>query len=384
VSSSLRIGITCYPTFGGSGIIASEIGQSLARRGHEVHVIASSAPSRLDLSAERVFFHRVAVKDYPLFDHSPYALALAAKMVEVTTDARLDLLHVHYAVPHATSAYLARQILGAAAPRLITTLHGTDITLVGNDPSFLPITRFSMLKSDRLTVPSQFLARATRENFDLPTDTAIEVIPNFVDTSYWRPPEPRRWSAFAPLFGEAAAPVLVHSSNFRVIKRVDDVVRIFARVRAQRPVFLLLIGDGPERQAIETLAAELGVAAAVRFVGARRDFVDLLAQADVFLMPSGSESFGLAALEAQSCGLPVVATRVGGVEEVIEDGETGMLAPLGAIDEMAADVLSLLEDHARHARMAAAARARAMLIFEREPVVDRYQALYARVLTDRR
>ena len=372
---TLRIGITCYPTFGGSGIIASEIGQSLARRGHEVHFIASAPPSRLDLVADRVFFHGVEVKNYPLFDHSPYALALAAKMVEVSTAQRLDLIHVHYAVPHATSAYLARQILGDAAPRLVTTLHGTDITLVGNDPSFLPITRFSMLKSDRLTVPSQFLAQATRDNFDLP-DAPIEVIPNFVDTDYYRPAE-RRWGLLA--LGEPA-PVLVHSSNFRAVKRVDDVVRIFARVRKARRAYLVLVGDGPERDGIERLAAELGVLDDVRFLGARRDFVDVLQQSDLFVMPSESESFGLAALEAQSCGVPVVATRVGGVAEVIAHGETGLLSPLYAVEQMANDALALLDDPVRYERMRQAARARVLAEYRREPMVTRYEDCYARVL----
>ena len=375
--SSLRIGICCYPTFGGSGIIASEIAQSLAGRGHEVHVIASAPPSRLDLTTERLSFHAVNVKNYPLLDSSPYALALASKLVEVSTRAQLDLLHVHYAVPHATSAYLARQILGANAPRLVTTLHGTDITLVGNDPSFLPITRFSMMQSDRLTAPSQFLAGATRRNFDL--DMPIDVIPNFVDTDHYRPTEKR--SALAALFTGEPAPVLTHSSNFRAVKRVDDVVRVFARVLARRRAYLLLVGDGPERKSVEALASSLGVAHAVHFAGAQRDFVELMSEADVFLMPSESESFGLAALEAQSCGLPVIATRVGGVPEVIIDGETGILVPLGELVQMAEATLALLEDRPRYEAMSRAARARALAHYRRDPVVTLYETCYAEVLS---
>jgi N-acetyl-alpha-D-glucosaminyl L-malate synthase BshA len=369
--SALRVGICCYPTFGGSGIIASEIARSLATRGHAVHVIASALPQRLDPATTGVRFHPVQVKDYPLFDHSPYALALAAKMVEISTGERLDLLHVHYAVPHATSAFLAREILGAAAPRLITTLHGTDITLVGNDPSFLPITRFSMQKSDLLTTPSQFLADATVANFAL--KGPIEVIPNFVDTDYYQPGTP-----------PSGPPILVHSSNFRAVKRVDDVVRIFALVRARTPAQLILIGDGPERAAIERQVAELRLTEHVRFLGAQREFVDVLQRATLFLMPSGSESFGLAALEAQSCGVPVVATRVGGVAEVIDDGVTGLLAPLGAIEQMAEQALALVADPERRTAMSRAARQRALDRFQREPMVSRYEAAYRRVLAARR
>ena len=376
--SSLRVGISCYPTFGGSGIIASEIAMSLASRGHEVHVIASSPPSRLTLDG--VHFHPVAVKNYPLLDHSPYALALASKMVEVSQSAQLDLLHVHYAVPHATSAYLARQILEARAPRLVTTLHGTDITLVGNDPSFLPITRFSMLKSDRLTAPSKFLAEATRRNFDLPDTLAIDVIPNFVDTTLYRPPTERSFAPFSSLFAGPPAPVLAHSSNFRAVKRVDDVVRVFAEVRARRPVYLLLIGDGPERDNVRSLADELGVTSDVHFLGAQREFVQLLQHASVFLMPSESESFGLAALEAQSCGVPVVATRVGGVPEVIVDGETGILVPLGDPGGMAQRVIALLDDEPMQRAMSVAARARALHRYQRDPMVTRYEACYEEVL----
>jgi N-acetyl-alpha-D-glucosaminyl L-malate synthase BshA len=374
----MNIGITCYPTFGGSGIVATEIGLSLGRRGHRVHFIAAEVPSRLDEFVDTVFFHAVEVRDYPLFDH-PYTLALASKMVAVATYEKLDLLHVHYAIPHAASAFLARQILGARAPRLVTTLHGTDITLVGNDSTFYPITRFSILHSDGVTVPSQYLAHATRNNFQI--EAPIEVIPNFVDCEVYRPADGPRGERLRHLFeGGERAPILVHNSNFRPLKRVDDVVRVLAAVRRRVPARLLLIGDGPERSRVEALVRELGLGEAVRFLGMQRNFVDVLQSADLFLLPSQIESFGLAALEALACGVPVVASRTGGVPEVVADGEVGLLFEVGDVEAMAGGVVRLLEDAALWARMSAAARARALALYPREPTVSRYEAYYRRVL----
>ncbi|HEX2571935.1 MAG TPA: N-acetyl-alpha-D-glucosaminyl L-malate synthase BshA [Polyangia bacterium] len=386
---NLHIGITCYPTFGGSGIIATEIGLGLAERGHRVHFIAYDVPSRLDRFVENVFFHEVEVRDYPLFDHSPYPLALASKMVEVSTYATLDLLHVHYAIPHATSAYLARQILGSRSPRIITTLHGTDITLVGSDPSFLPITRFSIEQSDGLTVPSHYLRRATYENLGVSPDVPIEVIPNFVDTDKYRPLVPRRKGELRHLFDRVAAdwddpaaapPILIHNSNFRPLKRVDDVVRILAEVRRAVPALLILVGDGPERSRVESLARELGLTSAVCFLGKQLNFVEVLQCSDVFLLPSETESFGLAALEALACGVPVVASRVGGVPEVVSEGETGFLCDVGDVRAMAAAVLRLVQEPAVHARMAETARVRVEAEWRREPMVTRYEEYYRKIL----
>jgi len=361
----MNVGITCYPTFGGSGIIATELGLELARRGHRVHFICSDVPWRFDRYAENVFFHEVAARDYPLFEHSPYVLALASKMVEVAQWEKLDLFHVHYAVPHATAAHLAREILGAAAPRLVTTLHGTDITVVGNDRSFLPITRFSIERSDGVTVPSEYLARATRDNLGLPAQP-IEVIPNFVDTDVYAPPPDGRRAAR-----------IVHNSNFRPLKRVADVVAVFAELRRTRDCELTLIGDGPERSRVERLVHELGLQSSVSFLGKRLDFVEVLRDARLFLQPSETESFGLAALEAMSCGVPVVASRTGGVPDVVGDG--GVLCEVGDVAAMAQASGRLLDDDGEHARLSANARRRAVERFRKEPTVDAYEAYYRRI-----
>jgi N-acetyl-alpha-D-glucosaminyl L-malate synthase BshA len=378
--SALRIGITCYPTVGGSGIIATEVGLALAARGHQVHFIASAMPMRLG-PAPNVWFHEVGALDYPLYDRSPYTLALTSKMVEVCRAESLDLLHVHYAIPHATSAYLARQILGARAPRVVTTLHGTDSTLVGRDPSFLPITRFSILQSDGITVPSSYLQRATHENLDIPAEVPIEVIPNFVDAEHFVPARPR--PDVAHLFaGRAGRPhVIAHGSNFRPLKRVGDVVRVFAEVRRVVDAVLVLVGDGPDRPRVEALARELGVAVDVAFLGEQRDFVEVLQAADVFLLPSEVESFGLAALEALACGVPVVATSAGGVPEVVSDGEWGFLHAVGDLGAMAASVRRLCEDPLLWERMSRAARARVEAVWRPGPMVDRYEAFYRRIIS---
>lgn len=380
----LAVGVTCFPTFGGSGVIATEIGVELARRGHRVHFICSEVPSRLDRFIDDVFFHEVELREYPSFGQSSYPLALASKIVEVSRYERLDLMHVHYAVPHATSAYLARQILREAAPKIVTTLHGTDITLVGHDPSFLPITRLSIMESDGITAPSEYLRRATYQNLDIPETMAIEVIPNFVDTRRFRPAGPEREGQGPAEIGRDAGgrlarPLLVHVSNFRPVKRVDDVARIFALVRAKLPASLALVGDGPERSRVEALVRELGLQREVCFLGKQLNFLEVLQRSDVFLLPSATESFGLAALEALACGVPVVASRIGGLPEVV-DAEAGVLVPVGNVAAMAEAVLQILGDPELKARMASAARRLAVERFELGPIVSRYEAYYQKLL----
>jgi L-malate glycosyltransferase len=370
VDRPLSIGVTCFPTFGGSGIVATEIGMALAQRGHQLHFICADVPWRFDAYVPNVFFHEVQARDYPLFDSSPYALALTSKMVEVSQRHQLDVLHVHYAIPHAASAYLARQILKAQAPALVTTLHGTDITVVGNDPSFLPVTRFSIEESDVVTTPSQALKQATYENLGLPTTKQIVVIPNFVDTNTYRPVELKT----------NRRQRLIHSSNFRRLKRVDLVIEIFAKVRAQLDCELVLIGDGPERSAMERLVQALGLTEHVHFLGKQHQIATVLAQADVFLLPSETESFGLAALEALSCGVPVVAFAVGGLPELVVNGEVGVLCPPGDTQAMAFETLRILKDPARHRRLSLAARAHAVESFQRTAIIDAYQNAYHQAL----
>jgi L-malate glycosyltransferase len=373
-SETLRVGVVCFSTFGGSGVIAAEIATSLAGRGHAVHVFSDDVPGRLDPTRPNITFHPVVPRAYPPLTHTLYPLALTSKIVEVSRREPLDLIHAHYALPHATSAYLARALLATetpgALPKLITTLHGTDITLVGSDPSFLPLTRFSILASDAVTTPSAWLAAATQEKLDVPRDFPIDVVPNFVDTD--------RFSPGAAV--STTTPTLVHVSNFRPLKRVDDVVHIFARVRAARPVRLRMVGDGPERPRIEAQIAALGLTSDVEFLGERIDLPTVLRGAAAFLLPSETESFGLAALEAMACGLPVVASAVGGLPEVILDGETGFLRPVGDVDAMAVCSGRLLDDQPLRQRMAVASRHRAETQFRVEPAVDRYLAVYRRVL----
>ena len=386
MSRRFSIGITCYPTYGGSGIVATEIGLAMARRGHRVHFVCSGLPIRLPMCANNVWFHEVRAAEYPLFQQGPYALALASRMVEVARYERLDLLHVHYALPHAASAYLAKQILGDEAPRIVTTLHGTDITLVGSDPSYLPITRFSIEQSDAITAPSQFLVEETARA--LGVEAPIDLIPNFVDTQRWVPvaDAARERAGLASCFHDPAAvlassdPILFHVSNFRAVKRVLDVIAIFAEVCKRRPVRLVMLGDGPDRARAEARVRELQLWDRVAFLGKQGRFETLLANSDVFLLPSGSESFGLAALEALSCGVPVVASDVGGVSEVVTHGETGFLAPMGHVEAMAGHVLTLLGAPDTHAAMAAAARRSAVERYAMEQAIDRYEALIERLL----
>jgi N-acetyl-alpha-D-glucosaminyl L-malate synthase BshA len=371
----MRIGVTCYPTYGGSGVVATELGKAMAQRRHQIHFISYSLPFRLQHYDERIFFHEVEMVNYPLLEHPPYTIALAAKMSEVGAQVGLDLFHVHYAIPHAVSAFLARAILGVKGPRIITTLHGTDITLVGRDRSLFSMTRFALEQSDGVTCVSKYLLEKTREVFRL--DRPMKVIPNFVDTRRFLP-EPR------PTLREHLAPrgerLLVHLSNFRAVKRAPDTVRVFAKVRASVPARLLLIGDGQDRPEALHLAETLGVKSDVIFLGKQDDVESLLAVADLLLLPSADEAFGLAALEGMSCGVPVIATAVGGVPEVVEDGKCGFLLSVGDVDGMADAALALLTDSARQAEFRIAARRRAVEHFDTAMIVPQYEAYYRDIL----
>jgi N-acetyl-alpha-D-glucosaminyl L-malate synthase BshA len=373
----MRVGITCYPTYGGSGAVATELGLALARRGHEVHFITYDSPFRLRGYAERVYFHQVETRmgRYPLFDHFPYTLALASKQHEVALREELDVLHVHYAIPHATTAYLAREMLrGTRTLRVITTLHGTDITLVGQESSFYGITRFSIEQSDAVTAVSTFLRDETYRAFGC-VGCDVRVIPNFVNLEEYHSASGPRTEALAP----ADHKLITHVSNFREVKRVKDVVRVFARISRAMPATLLMIGDGPDRPDAEKEADELGVVGNVRFLG-RLDSVETLLQAsDLFLLPSQTESFGLAALEAMACGAPVVATRAGGLPEVVDDGVNGILEPVGSVEAMGRRAIELLRDPKRHQAMRDAAVAKARE-FSAELVVPQYEALYQEVV----
>jgi N-acetyl-alpha-D-glucosaminyl L-malate synthase BshA len=357
--------------------VATELGIALAARGHEVHFITYEHPFRLPHFLPRVTFHEVNIGRYPLFEYPPYDLALAVRMHDVVLSQGLDLLHVHYAIPHATSAWIAKEMLATQGRKLpvVTTLHGTDITIVGQDHSYHSITRFSIERSDRITSVSQWLKDETVKAFGC-ENCRVEVIPNFVDPVAFE--RSHHGDALRKELG-GGRPVLMHISNFRPVKRVRDVVRVFAKVRAQRPCTLVMVGDGPERSGAEEEARELGVAADVRFLGRIDDVAPLLAAADLYLFPSESESFGLSALEALASGVPVVAARVGGVPEVVQDGITGALRPLGDIDGMAAAAIELLEP-ARWAQVSAAAAADARARFSTADVVQQYERLYEEAL----
>jgi N-acetyl-alpha-D-glucosaminyl L-malate synthase BshA len=374
----MRIGITCYPTYGGSGAVATELGMALARRGHEVHFISYAQPFRLPAFLPGIFFHEVEVNRYPLFEYPPYDLALAVRMHEVVQAHALDLLHVHYAIPHATSAWITREMLRATGGDIpiVTTLHGTDITVVGQDPSFHAITKFSIERSDYLTAVSQFLKDETYRAFGC-MGCDVEVIHNFVDPDVYdrarHPPTLRQ-----QLAGDRA--VLMHLSNFRAVKRVRDIVRIFARVRESVPSVLVMVGDGPDRIYAEEEARALGLEHETHFLGKIDVVAPLLANADCFLLPSESESFGLSALEALASGAPVVASDVGGLPEVVRDGETGALRPVGDVEAMAAAAVAILSDTQRWQAMSTAAAADARARFALADVVAQYEALYARAI----
>jgi N-acetyl-alpha-D-glucosaminyl L-malate synthase BshA len=373
--AAVKIGISCYPVYGGSGVVATELGIELARRGHEVHFITYAQPFRLPYFVERVYYHEVEVPSYPLFEHPPYNLALSVAIQNAVEQFDLDLLHAHYAVPHATSAWLAKELLDRAEFRIVTTLHGTDITLVGQDPSYFSITRFSIRKSDGLTAVSEFLRRETHRRFDIPL-ADVHVIPNFVDLEkYRRDAYPCHRSKLT----QAGESIVTHISNFRAVKRVEDVVRIFARIVARVPARLLLVGDGPDRARVQETADTLGVANRVLFLGKQNSVAELLACTDLFLLPSETEAFGLVALEAMACGVPVVATRTGGLAEVVDDHESGYLAPVGDVEAMADAGVGLLSDPALWRRFSAAARAGAER-YSSERVVPQYESFYTEVL----
>ncbi len=377
----MNIGIICYASVGGSGIVATELGKALALRGHQVHVISTEMPFRLGEFQAGLTFHQVLTPTYPLFREPQYLLSLANKVVEVAREFSLDVVHAHYAVPHATAAFLAREVLRSAqetrVPRVVTTLHGTDITLVGSDPSYSQIVAFSIAQSDRVTAVSESLRASTCAELGVSRD--IAVIPNFLDCSTHRRVDARGLRRrFA---GESEnAGLVIHVSNFRPVKRVDAVLRIFDRIRRQVPARLLLVGDGPELAAAFRLARELGIAKLIEAVGAQEEVTPLLSISDVFLLPSAQESFGLAALEAMACEVPVVASRVGGLPEVIEDGVSGFLHPPEALDDMAASAVRVLSDPALHRRMGEAASRRVRDRFCAERIVPMYEACYQEML----
>lgn len=375
----MKIGIVCYPTYGGSGVVATELGKALAKNGHEVHFITYTQPHRLEVFAENIYFHEVQVTDYPLFHYKPYELALASKMVHAVMYEGLDILHVHYAIPHASSAYMAKQILrtyGKDIP-VVTTLHGTDITLVGKDSSYEPVVTFSINQSDAVTAVSDSLKKDTESFFK--TDKEIVVIPNFVDPERFKNLDKDHFKRAICPNGEK---LLVHTSNFREVKRVGDVVRVFDKLRQQIPAKLLLVGDGPERDKIEKLCREMGTCEDIRFLGKIDSVEEVLAVSDLFIMPSETESFGLAALEAMACGVPLITTNTGGLPEVNIHGVTGFLSNVGDVDDMAKNAITILDVN-NLARFKEAALKRAA-DFDVSKVMPMYEKLYKDVLEEQR
>src|SRR4030066_53153 len=372
----MKIGITCYPTYGGSGVIATELGKELALRGHEVHFISYALPFRLSHYIENIVFHEIEISNYPLFEFPLYSLSLASKMVEVAEFEKLDLLHVHYAIPHATSAYLAKEIMRNGRDlKIFTTLHGTDITLVGLEPSFLPLVKFSIEKSDGVTAVSRFLKEKTITNYSCESD--IRVIPNFVDTDLFKPESNGEFrKAIAPN-GEK---ILIHTSNFRPVKRVPDTIRIFEKVQKEIPSKLILVGDGPDRSECERLSRQLNLCDTVKFLGKQDGLVEILSSSDLFLIPSQSESFGLAALEAMACGLPVISSSVGGLPELVRHNETGFIAEIGDVDRMAKYALELLGNDKKYRLFSENSRQRAVDKFDKSKVVPLYEEYYEQIL----
>jgi len=373
----MRIGISCYPTYGGSGAVATELGMRLAERGHEVHFVSYAHPFRLPRFLRNTYFHEIEVSRYPLFEYPPYSLAVTVAMHEVATQRHLDLFHVHYAVPHATSAWLAKEMLDEPEElKILTTLHGTDITLVGQDPSYRSIVKFSIERSDGLTAVSQYLKDETVATFGC-AGCDVRVIPNFVDTELFiRRADRRDRNALA----DPDEKIIMHISNFRPVKRVDDVVRVAARVMEKLSARLVLVGDGPDRPMVEERARNLGISDRVLFLGKQDDVAPLLACADVFMLPSESESFGLSALEAMASEVPVVGTRCGGLEELVEDGATGRLLPVGAVDAMANATIEILSEPEKQQEMGRAGRAEAQEKYSIERILSMYEAYYEELL----
>ncbi len=372
----MKIGITCYPTYGGSGAVATALGVQLAKRGHEVHFVSYAQPFRLKHFHERVFFHEVEMEHYPLFEHPPYTLALAVALHDAARTHDLDLLHVHYAIPHATSAWIAQEMLGEGGIPVVTTLHGTDITLVGLHPSFQRITRFSILRSTGITAVSNYLRDETVRDFDVPAER-IEVIPNFVDIHVY---DPAKEPCYRSTLAQEGEKIVMHVSNFRPVKRVLDVVEVFSRIAAEVPSRLIMVGDGPDRPRAQERARALGVGHRVVFLGKHDSVEELLPCADLFLLPSGSESFGLAALEAMASGVPVVASSIGGVPELLPHGEAGYLYPVGDVQGMSEGALRILRDPDLQKRFGEAGRAIAVGRFSAEGIVPAYEACYERAL----
>lgn len=371
----ISIGIVCYPTFGGSGVVATELGKALAKEGHHVHFITYSQPSRLDFLNENLFYHEVDFRSYPLFEYPPYELALASKMVDVVKKEKLDLLHVHYAIPHASAAYMAKQILrsqGIVIP-VVTTLHGTDITLVGKDPSYEPVVTFSINQSDGVTAVSEDLRRETYEHFKI--ENEIDVIPNFIDLDKFKKQKKDHFKKAICPNGES---LVVHTSNFRKVKRIGDVVNIFANIHKEIPAKLLMIGDGPERAKAETMSRELNIEGDVRFLGKLESVEEVLSVADLFLMPSEKESFGLAALEAMACEVPLISSNAGGLPELNQQGVTGFLSEVGDVADMSRKALFVLDKNNLPAfKENALRRARE---FDLANILPLYERVYMRVI----
>ncbi len=371
----MKIGIVCYPTFGGSGVVATELGIALAKKGHKVHFITYSQPTRLDFFNENLFYHQVEVPSYPLFQYPPYELALASQLVTVIKNESLDLLHVHYAIPHASAAYLAKQILrseGMDIP-VITTLHGTDITLVGKDASYEPVVTFSINQSDGVTAVSENLREDTYSHFKISKD--IQVIPNFIDLQRFKK---QKKDHFKKAIAPEGEKLIVHTSNFRKVKRVEDVVRVFHNIRQHLSARLLLVGDGPERNHIENFCNELGSCDDVRFLGKLEAVEEVLSVSDLFLIPSEKESFGLAALEAMACEVPVISSTTGGLPELMVDGKTGFVCRVGDIEDMTTKALTVLsDDHLPSFKAHALARAQE---FDVERILPIYEDFYNRIL----
>ncbi len=375
----MKIGIVCYPTFGGSGVVATELGKALADKGHEVHFITYNQPVRLGSFRKNIFYHEVRVNEYPLFDYPPYELVLASKMVDVARHEGLDLLHVHYAIPHASAAYTAKKILMEEGHHLpvVTTLHGTDITLLGKDPSFEPVISFAINQSDAVTAVSHSLRNDTYKLFGVNKD--IAVVPNFLNVEklqFEEDPEMRAG------YAQDHERILVHISNFREVKRVDDVVRVFAQVREKMPAKLLMVGDGPERSRVEQLCRDMGTCGDTIMLGKLKNPTEVLQVADLFVLPSEAESFGLAALEAMAARIPVISTNTGGLPEVNRHGVTGMMSEVGDVDDMAANAIYLLEDEGRLQQFRDRARSRAEE-FQVASIMPQYEAIYNEVLQPR-